>query len=151
MKLATSQKIKTTKEELWPLLFNSKMDGNKPCRFLMGLPKPMECKLGDKEGGVGKTRLCVSDKGIIKQNILEWYPNEKLVFEMKETDIYFGPCVESILESFTISTINSEWVKITRETEIHFKKHSYFLIFPMYIGLKSIHKYVFKNWKNLAE
>ena len=151
MKLKTTYRFTAKPEDLWPLLFNSKMDSKQPCYFLCGLPKPVECRLPDSEGGVGKTRECVSDKGIIKQNILEWEPNKKLTFELKETDIYFGPCVESIVESFEIKTISSRETTITRETRFVVSSGMrHFISIPMFIGLKSIHRYVFKNWKRIS-
>lgn len=151
MRIITSYRIKTTPEKLWPLLFGSKMDSKKPCYFLMGLPKPIECKIEGNIGGVGQKRQCVSDKGTIQQTILEWVPNKKLVFEMAETNIYFGPCVECIKESFVINPLDEKLVLITRETHFSLSRNKFILSIPMWIGLKSIHRYVFKNWKRLSE
>ena len=67
MKVKTTYKFNANAEDLWPLLFGSKMDTKKPCYLLFGLPKPMECKLENGEGGVGKSRQCISDKGTIQQ------------------------------------------------------------------------------------
>jgi hypothetical protein len=115
------------------------------------LPKPVECRLQDAQGGVGHTRECVSDKGVIKQTILEWEPNKKLSFELRETDIYFGPCVESIVETFEIKAINAQQAYITRHTEFRIKSlMKPFISIPMCIGLKSIHRYVFRNWERLS-
>jgi hypothetical protein len=150
VKIKTTYKFTARAVELWPLLFNSKMDTKQPCYFLFGLPKPIECRLEDKDGGVGKTRECVSDKGVIKQNILEWEPNKKLSFELRETNIYFGPCVESIIESFELYQVNDSITKITRITKFGISKHKIFITIPMAIGLKSIHRYVFKNWDRIA-
>jgi hypothetical protein len=152
MKLKTTHHYHAKPEELWPLLFGSKMDTKHPCNFLFGLPKPLECRLQDGEGGVGKMRECVSDKGIIKQTILEWEPNKKLSFELKETDIYFGPCVTRIIETFTINPITESTTSITRETKfVVISKMRLFISIPMFIGLKSIHFYVFKNWNRIIE
>jgi len=152
MKLITTKTFNASAERLWPLLFSSKMDNNKPCYFLCGLPKPIECRLQDHEGGVGHIRECVSDKGIIKQTILEWEPNKKLKFELHETDIYFGPCVDSIVETFEIVPIGKDRAKISRQTEFEVKSALRpFISIPMFIGLKSIHHYVFKNWTRLSE
>ncbi len=152
MQLSTTNTFNATPEQLWTLLFNSKMDDKHPCYFLFGLPKPIECRLQDaNKEGVGNTRECVSDKGVIKQNILEWEPNKKLKFELLETDIYFGPCVESIVETFEIKRITTNTSSITRHTEFKLKSYrQYFLTIPMYIGLKNIHRYVFKNWKRIS-
>src|SRR5688572_26073863 len=91
MQIRTRQIFKAAPDVLWPLLFHSKMDDKQPCYLLCGLPKPLECRLKDSEGGVGKTRECISDKGTIQQTILEWEEGRQLSFELKETDIYFGP------------------------------------------------------------
>lgn len=149
MKLKTTYKFNGNAEDLWPLLFGSKMDDKKPCRFLFGLPKPVECRLEDGQGGIGEARQCISDKGIIQQRILEWQPNKKLSFEMAETDIYFGPCVDSIVESFELNQDTPKTTYITRTTEFKLNSNNVLLIVPMYIGLKSIHKYVFGNWDRI--
>jgi hypothetical protein len=140
-----------TPERLWPLLFNSRMDQKQPCYLLCGLPKPVECRLQNGEGGVGTTRECVSDKGTIQQTILEWKPNEKLTFALRETDIYFGPCVDSIVESFEIRPLSKGMCSITRVTTFKIKPYMRpLLTLPMLVGLKSIHRYVFRNWDRLS-
>ncbi len=150
MQIKTSRKFNATPEKLWPLLFNSKMDEEQPCYFLCGLPKPVECRLKD-DGGVGATRECVSDKGVIVQNILEWVPQSKLRFELTQTNIYFGPCVKSIVEGFEIQKVSDKQSIITRQTDFVIKSpFRLFLAIPMAIGLKSIHRYVFKNWQRLS-
>lgn len=151
MRLRTTRLFHAKPEDLWPLLFSSKMDDKKPCYFLCGLPKPLECGLKDGEGGVGKTRECVSDKGVMKQTILVWEPDKKLVFELSETDIYFGPCVKSIVESFELKPVGNEQTTITRETNFEVVSVAkYFIAVPMLIGLKSIHRYIFRNWRRIS-
>lgn len=137
--------------ELWPLLFNSKMDNKQPCYLLCGLPKPLECRLPDSQGGVGSTRECVSDKGTIQQLITEWVPGHKLSFQLVKTDLYFGPCVESILEQFELTDNNQAGCQITRTTTFRAKGPLAPVVsIPMFIGLKAIHRYVFSNWKRLS-
>ncbi|WP_018630244.1 hypothetical protein [Niabella aurantiaca] len=87
MQLKTYRKFNATPAQLWPLLFHSRMDDRKPCYFLFGLPKPVECRLAGNGEGVGATRECISDKGVIRQTILEWVPEQKLRFELRETSI----------------------------------------------------------------
>lgn len=91
MKLTTIQLFTAKPAQLRSLLFNSKMDAKQPCYLLCGLPKPVECRLKDGEGGVGNTRECISDKGVIIPEILEWKPSETLRFALKETDIILVP------------------------------------------------------------
>lgn len=152
MKLTTTRIFSATAMDLWPLLFNSKMDAEKPCYFLCGLPKPVECRLaGGEGGGVGQTRECVSDRGTIRQTILDWEPGKLLRFELRETDIYFGPCVESIVETFEIKQLADNRASITRQTAFSVRSVlAPFISVPLYIGLKSIHRYVFRNWERLS-
>lgn len=152
MIIRTRHTFNAKPEILWPLLFNSKMDERQPCYLLCGLPKPLECRLANNEGGVGETRECVSDKGIIQQRIKEWIPNEKLSFELEQTNIYFGPCVESIIEQFDIKPITNSQSQIVRTTRFKVKDGLRPLVtIPMFIGLKAIHRYVFRNWKRIAD
>jgi hypothetical protein len=152
MKLTTTKIFTASPEALWPLLFGSKMDDKQPCYFLFGLPKPVECRLKNNMGGVGQTRECVSDKGTIQQIILEWEPNKKLKFKLLETDIYFGPCIESIVETFEIKPVNVHQTAISRETEFKIiPGANFFISIPMLIGLKSIHRYVFNNWSRIVK
>ena len=151
MVVKTPYFYKVSAAALWPLLFNSKMDDRQPCYLLCGLPKPLECRLPDNQGGVGSTRECVSDKGTIQQRITEWIPGHKLSFELVKTDLYFGPCVESIKEQFEITDNNQGGCRIIRTTTFNAKGPLAFLVsIPMYIGLKAIHRYVFRNWKRLS-
>lgn len=151
MKLQTSCTFSASPAQLWPLLFHSKMDDRKPCHFLFGLPKPVECRLAEGSGGVGATRECISDKGLIRQTILEWVPEQRLQFEMRETSIYFGPCVDTIIETFVLEPLGHDTTMITRTTRFTLKPRArLWASIPMWIGLKSIHRYVFRNWLELT-
>jgi hypothetical protein len=151
MTLSTTYRFNAKPEQIWPLLFDSKMDEKHPCFFLCGLPKPVECRLTEGGGGVGKTRECVSDKGVIRQEITEWQPNRLLAFRMQETTIYFGPCVKSIEERFELQPISEGKTTVTRRTVFEITSPArVFLSLPLLIGLKSIHHYVFRNWRKIA-
>ncbi|MCF3109118.1 hypothetical protein LL912_10045 [Niabella sp. CC-SYL272] len=152
MQVQTTWKFSAAPDRLWPLLFHSKMKDQRPCYFRLGLPKPIECRLVDERGGVGATRECISDKGVIRQTILEWMPEEKLRFEMRETNIYFGPCVDTIVETFVLNPVNVTTTRMTRTTEFKLKPGARrWGALPMWIGLKSIHRYVFYNWEHILK
>lgn len=151
MVVKTAYNYKVSAADLWPLLFNSKMDDQQPCYLLCGLPKPLECRLPDSQGGVGNTRECVSDKGTIQQRITAWNPGRKLAFEMAQTDIYFGPCVKSIVEQFELTDNSDGGCRIVRTTTFRVKGPlAAVAAIPMFVGLKAIHRYVFSNWKRLS-
>ena len=119
---------------LWPLLFGSKMilPGSSPL-FCFGLPKPVECRLGEGEdGGVDGTRECVSDKGVITQKITVWEPNKRLVFHMVNTNIYFKSTIPEIEDDFTLKEMDNGQTRICRVTTYKvngwFKPIKHFLI-----------------------
>ncbi|MGJ8655089.1 MAG: SRPBCC family protein [Akkermansiaceae bacterium] len=151
MKITTTKNIKTTPENLWPLLTNSRMDV--PGWFCLGVPQPKSCELPNPAGGIGSERRCISDRGTVIQKITQWSPPHRLRFEMVTTDHTWGPCVDSIIEDFHLITTDSG-TRITRTTTIKAKGKG---ILPsikelgFYTGLKRVHHYVFSNWKNKTE
>lgn len=149
MKIRTSTTIKASRERLWPLLTNSEM--NAPGSFCLGVPRPVECRLPDGEGAVGASRQCVSDRGVVNQEITCWLPPDQLQFKMIDTDHDWSPCVESITEQFDLEDVNNG-TRITRTTTLRAK--GYFRLlkeFGFYFGLKRVHYFVFKSWRRSAE
>ena len=59
-----------------------------------------------------------------------------LAFRLKETDLYFGPCVESIEEHFELQPLAGGGTAITRRTRFRIRAFARpFLTLPMLIGL----------------
>lgn len=151
MRVITKTIIPKPPEELWPLLCSYKMDPKIPCLFRLGIPKPVECRLPDGTGGVGQHRQCISDRGIINQRITQWDEPRILRFEMEDTNLYFRPCVNSITEEFSLNRFGDRQTEITRTTTLEttgFAASLKKLI--MCIGMKFIHRYVFKNWSRIV-
>jgi uncharacterized protein YndB with AHSA1/START domain len=146
MKIRTTATINAEPDSVWPLLTNSEMTA--PGRFCLGVPKPVECRLPDAKGGVGQRRQCVSDRGVVNQEITTWIPPTKLEFRMIETNHDWADCVESIEERFDLSPL-SPGTKIRRTTTLKASGHLRWLKEAMfYFGLKRVHFFVFKNWKS---
>ena len=149
MKIRTSAMINAPREQLWPLLTESRMDV--PGWFCLGLPRPVSCELPESVGGVGAERRCISDRGIVIQKITDWRPSELLRFRMISTNHEWGPCVESLEEDFRLEECN-RGTRITRTTSI--RATGLFASIKeigFYFGLKRVHRYVFKNWKAKTE
>ena len=151
MIIRTTCKINAAAEEVWPLLCDSQMKPESSLLFKLGVPQPQKCKLPDGDGGVGKMRQCISDRGVIEQEILEWEPPTRLSFRMEYTDLYFKNDVDSILETFEIQSLGEMKSRLTRITQIEvggkfqmFKRGLFFL------GLKKVHRFVFRNWKQIC-
>lgn len=149
MKIKTAVTINAAKEDLWPLLTNSRMQAQGI--FCLGVPKPVECRLPDGEGKVGAARQCISESGVVNQEILRWQAPNRLEFKMVNTDHDWSPCVDSIVERFDLEEAD-EGTKIIRTTTLQAKGHfRCFKELGFYFGLKRVHLFVFKNWRLHAE
>lgn len=147
MIVRTTAIIAKPPEEVWTLLCNSQMDASVPLRFRFGIPKPVECRLPSGVGGAGQHRQCISNLGTINQRITLWENSKTLMFEMMDTDMYFGRYVTSIKERFDLAEEDERTTKITRTTEFKVKGWlGMFRSLMIWIGLKNVHHYVFRNW-----
>jgi hypothetical protein len=147
----TRWSFRTPASAVWPLICNSRMDPSSSPLFELGVPRPIECRVPDGTGGVGSERECVSDQGVVHQRILEWTPEKHLSFRMERTDIGFRPLVDGLMDSFDFAP-TKRGVTLTRTTRVwvrgRFPCAKEFLLF---VGLKHVHRYVFRNWQRLAE
>ncbi len=147
MIVRTTAVIAKPPEEVWTLLCNSRMDTRVPLLFRFGIPKPVECRLPSGVGGAGQRRQCVSNLGTINQRITLWDDNKTLMFEMLDTDMYFGRYITSIQERFDLAAVGARQTKITRTTKFKVKGGlGNFRSLLIWIGLKNVHRYVFRNW-----
>ena len=151
MIVQTSCQINASADTIWPLLCNSRMEATQSCLFGLGVPQPEQCRLPDGHGGVGSSRQCISDKGIVEQKILVWDEPKHLSFKMEKTDIYFRKCVREIVESFELVPADDGKTILTRTTNVtlqgRFQSIKGLILF---IGLKKVHRFVFRNWQCLC-
>jgi hypothetical protein len=127
------------------------METSPPLLFLLGIPRPKLCRLPSGVGGVGTARECVSDKGSIQQRILQWQEERRLRFEMVETDMFFRHDIRSRVDAFDLQALPADRTRVTRTTEVVLAgRFRAFKAVAVYLGLKAIHRYVFKNWSLLA-
>ncbi len=152
VRVRTSYTMDASPRAVWPLLCNSAMELPPPLLFWLGIPRPTLCRLPSGVGGVGERRECVSDQGSIQQRILEWKEQRRLCFEMTGSDMVFlRRHVRVVVDSFDLDATSTGRTRITRTTEIVLAGR-----FPaakamaVYLGLKIVHRYVFKNWGLLA-
>jgi hypothetical protein len=152
MRVRTSVVIGKPAATLWPLLCDSRMDPRMPCFFRLGIPKPVECRLPDGEGRAGARRECVSQRAVVHQRITAWEPARRLQFHMEDTNLHFRPCVSALREEFLLEPLDSERTRLTRTTDLTTTG-----VFPwakamiMAVGLKCVHRYVFRNWARPGE
>lgn len=127
------------------------MDDSYPMAFRLGIPKPLSCKVLEGEPKVGHTRQCTTDKGFIRQQIIELEENRKLVYQMKESDVWCKNWVGFLHDSFILEPENHHQTKVTRITVFHGVKHIPVLsTLALWFSLKQAHQYASKNWRRLA-
>ncbi len=151
MIVKTTWHFRESPEVVWPLLCNSRMEPTHSCLFGLGVPQPKECRLPEGPGSVGSTRQCISDRGTIEQRILVWDEPRRLAFRMEQTDIYFKPCVPTIVEEFSLTPTDAGGTRATRTTRLEiigwFRTAKGAML---WFGLKKVHRFVFRNWQRLA-
>jgi uncharacterized protein YndB with AHSA1/START domain len=136
---------------VWSLLCNSRMDNATALLFRLGVPHPIQCRILDETGGPGTERECVSDQGVVHQRILEWVPERRLAFRMEATDMEWGRHVRELSEAFDLVPVPGG-VEVTRTSQVRVTGRAPWLrMLMLYLSLKQVHRYVFRNWKRLAE
>jgi hypothetical protein len=137
-------------DELWPALCDSTLHLTPRCPvFYLGTPRPSECRLPEGPGEVGAARQCVSEQGVVRQRITTWTPPVRLAFQMEETDLCFHGFVDRLDDVFDLEPEGSG-TRIVRTTTV--SVHSRFavvLALPLWVGLKSVHRFVFRNWQRM--
>ncbi len=142
MIVRTTVVIAKPPEEVWTLLCNSQMDAHIPLPFRFGIPKPVQCRLPSGVGGAGQRRQCISNLGTINQRITLWEDNKTLMFEMIDTDMYFGRYVTSIKERFDFAAADERKTKLTRTTEFKVTgRAGIFKSLMVWVGLKNVHRW----------
>jgi len=151
MIVQTSCSFPEPPEAIWPLLCNSRMEPTHSALFGLGLPQPQQCRLPDGHGGVGSTRQCISDRGVVEQTILVWDEPYHLAFSMDRSDLYFRSCVISIVDDFDLVRTPQGGTRATRTTSVQVIGWFRWLKrLALWVGLKQIHRFVFGNWQRLA-
>lgn len=150
MLVRTTTTLNRPGESVWPMLCDSRILLKARCPvFRLGAPRPVECRLPDGSGAPGAARQCVSEQGSIEQVITEWAPPSRLAFRMERTDLTFGRCVRDLSDTFELQpAAGGERTTLVRTTQVtvigrmRCAKQA-----AVYIGLKTIHRFVFKNWR----
>jgi hypothetical protein len=69
-----------------------------------------------------------------------------LEFRMVRTNLLHRWFFSSVVEEFRLIAVDSHATRITRTTTGRIKPHVYFLCPFFKLGLKEVHRYVFRNW-----
>jgi hypothetical protein len=139
----SSVEIRAGRDRVWPLLCGAAMTLPPPLLFRLGIPRPVECRLGED----GQTRECVTDRGRVSQRILERRPPELLAFERVTDTAGLDFWLRSMKDTFLLEP-TPEGMILTRRTEVDPRGCAGPLL---RFALPLIHHYVHRNMKALAE
>lgn len=152
MKIESSWVFDCSPEDIFPHFFFARMDDSYPLAFRLGIPKPLSCKVLEGKPQVGNTRQCTTDKGYIRQEIVELIQDRRLVYEMRETDVWCRNWVSFLQDTFLLEPIEESRTRVQRITE--FKGVASIPVLStlaLWFSLKQAHRYAAKNWRRLAE
>lgn len=151
MNIESSWIFECNPEDIYPNFFHATMDDSYPIAFRLGIPKPMSCKVLEGEPKIGHTRQCSTDKGYIRQNIVELEENRKLVYQMKESSVWCKNWVSFLQDTFILEPIESGKTKVIRITEFRGVRHIPIIsTLALWFSLRQAHRYASKNWRRLA-
>ncbi|MDG9676058.1 hypothetical protein [Micromonospora sp. DH14] len=138
-------------EVLWPALCDSRLELQPRCPvFYLGTPRPTSCRLPDGPGEVGASRQCVSEQGVVRQRITVWEPPSRLAFQMESTDLHFHRFVDHLGDLFELVPVNGG-TRVIRTTTVTVRGYGRVVLAPaLWVGLKSVHRFVFRNWQKMA-
>lgn len=146
----SSQHFSCAADKVWPLLCDSKIEGRISPLFLLGVPQPLQCRLPEGHGGVGSARECESDQGVVHQRILEWLPERRLSFRMEETDLPMRRFVQDMVDTIDLVPMDPG-LEVTRTTTLRLKgPHRFLKKCLLFVGVKQVHRHVFRGWRRLA-
>ena len=146
----TQRTLPGSAHTVWPLLCGSRMDHTSSVLFRLGVPQPLECRLPEGEGGVGRERECVSDQGVVHQRILVWVPEKRLGFRMERSEIGAAKSVTGIEDSFELRPTGSGVVVVRTTNATVIGRFRWLKRLALVLALKQVHRYVFRNWTRIA-
>lgn len=151
MKIKSTWVFDCLPEDVYTHYFCATMDNTYPIAFRLSIPKPMSCKVLEGEPKIGNTRQCTTDKGYIRQNITELKENNKLVYQMKESNVWCKDWVSFLQDSFILEPIGDNQTSVKRVTEFSGVKFIPIIsTLALWFSLRQAHKYASKNWKRLS-
>jgi hypothetical protein len=98
---------------------------------------------------VGAARQCVSEQGVVRQRITTWEPPTRLAFHMESTDLGFHRFVDQLGDVFEL-TATPRGTRVIRTTTVTVRGFGRAALYTaLWVGLKSVHRFVFRNWQKM--
>lgn len=151
VKIQSSWVFDCLPEDIYPHFFFANMDDTYPIAFRLGIPKPLSCKVLEGEPKIGHTRQCTTDRGYIRQEIVELEKDRKLVYQMRETNIWCRSWVSYLQDTFLLESMTGGKTRVRRITEFKGVVSIPVLsTLALWFSLRQAHRYAAKNWRRLS-
>ena len=151
MKIQSSWVFDCAPGDIYPHFFSAQMDDSYPIAFRLGIPKPLSCKVLEGEPKVGNTRQCTTDRGYIRQEIVELVEDRKLVYEMRDTNVWCRKWVSFLQDTFLLEPIEGDRTRVSRVTEFSgVRSIPVVSTLALWFSLRQAHRYAAKNWRRLS-
>ena len=113
----TMRTFQVDAQDVWESLLEfQQVTGEKPWLLKMGMPVPLYCTIDG--AGVGATRRCHFDQGVIEERISVWDPPHRLVMEITKVTLPGRDWLKFIDASYELSATDSGHTKVRRITRI---------------------------------
>jgi len=150
VRVRTECPFPATVEKLWPLLCDSRVDRRSALLSFLHVPQPIRCRLPGGAGGVGEERECESDQGLVHQRILEWVPRSRLSFRMERATLPQRGWIEGMSDEFDLVPQGAGSL-VTRTTQVRVRGRFRIIKgFLLILGLRQVHRIVFRSWRSSA-
>ena len=151
MKIQSSWIFECSPEDIYPHFFFAQMDETYPIAFRLGIPKPLSCKVLEGVPKVGHTRQCTTDRGYIRQEIMELEQDRKLVYQMRDTNVWCRKWVSYLQDTFLLDRMGDGKTRVQRTTEFNGVASIPLLsTIALWFSLRQAHRYAAKNWRRLS-
>ena len=156
VRVSSSVQIAATPQDVWAVLCDARMPLTAPCEFRWGPlspPTPVRCELPDGHGGVGTRRRCVTDRGTVEQQIVEWAVGERLAFELVAEDTGLSRHVRSMRDVFALEPAAAAGITLlTRSTELEAAGPCPRLRgLALSVAVRRVHRFTLRGFKAVAE
>jgi hypothetical protein len=144
--ITTSCDFQATEAHVWQGITHAVMTLPKPFCFNLGIPLPVKCEITHYENGMGTTRQCTSDKGVITQEITCYEKHCRLSFKMVAHTLRTIFTFSEMSDDFTMSSAAGT-VSLSRTTRLTLPAGPTLFLrrWAMTRSIRQVHHFVYGN------
>jgi hypothetical protein len=131
-------------EQIWDALIATEdVSAEKPLLLHFGLPVPTRCSLDGS--GVGATRTCYFDSGVIEERVTVWDPPRRFEMDIERVTLPGRHWLRFKSASYLMERLSPNETRVTRTTSISSQLRPAWYWRPLErMGVEAEHEYLFK-------